>query len=1000
MQKSSESSEALQPGSKGAADGKKTVRFNVPEEEESLTDQNSPTTPRMEMKSTKHKMMTDHIAGHLQFLALLTPRLSTKNLADGEDTEFASSQAPSGNSNPGERSTLGDEFEPEGQETPSIDIQESHGDMSPVRVSEDAVAPQDEEIPQTEPMDWARFLPPDPSHGEEDKITKHMREVGEHKREAGTLLKEAADRFAEADLPREADEAVQTMTRLLPQRDPYVDFNSGVGFEKDLTRESLYDFFNASLSSIDQGVYALLANHCTDEVWEVRSYQDPDEPTGHVLYSRRALFGLLLSCKRSLDILRCIVAGLSDFDVPLSPDTLRTLFPAWDDQVLDAFLQSQSTYDPWGRSNRDPPAPRPLPQVLASPFPPPFQVQGSYNPWVSMSSSGSPVPWLEPPSGSIPALQAQNSYGPWGTPDIGSPVPCPISLPGSISDSRSLVPMVDNASQTPDQGSQDDMDRQLMQHLYATDLSVVKEHIEGAAGCLPREMYAWIFEDANFQRFLHRPRPQLLWIHGDAALCRTMLLCGIIDELCEIPGKVISHSFYQGTASNLDSAAAVMGELIHHLVEQRPSLLVHVREKYELSGKTLSNDLNSRQGLCEVLQIILRHPSMTDTILIIDDVDERTTEVEELFELIASLSLQSSSKWILSSRSGMSVTRQLNLWKRGNLAEIDLNLAQDQISQAVGVYARYKAESLAVRKHYEDSVRSDIYAYLVFNAGGDFLWISIVCRELENAPPGDILKFLSSLPAGLSSLYDLLHFATRHSRDGELCQEVLATVAVVHRPQTVAELKILVRPFEYYHRDDGFKFFITSNCGSFLKIRGDTVDFIDRSARDYICSKIPPADVALQHEHVFNRSLVSLSGVLHRDMYDLGTAGQRYSYIHRPTPNPLAPVRYAAMYWIHHFAAHSRLVEGGGANTHANLISVLTFLRTFGLFWLEAQILIQGDIDIPGMESFIDSFDAEEWTLLKDLRDLTQDLIRLSIDFSPAFQASPMQLAGDKRFVL
>ncbi|EEU45316.1 uncharacterized protein NECHADRAFT_41312 [Fusarium vanettenii 77-13-4] len=530
------------------------------------------------------------------------------------------------------------------------------------------------------------------------------------------------------------------------------------------------------------------------------------------------------------------------------------------------------------------------------------------------------------------------------------------------------------------------MDIQLLQHLYGTDLSAVKECIEGAAGSLPREVYAWIIEDANFQRFLHSSQPQLLWINGDTGHCQTVLLCGIIDELCGISDTVVSYSLYQGTSSYLDTAAAVVGELIRHLVEQRPNLLGYVREKYDLSGKALSDDLASWQGLGEVLQAILGHPSMNDAVLIIDNVDERTAEVGELFQFITRSSSDFPSKWILSSRGGMSLRPRLDTRTQGSFAVIDLDLAKDQISQAVGAYARYRAECLAVLKNYEDSVRSDIYAYLVFNAGGDFLWVSTVCRELENHPPWDILKFLSSLPAGVLSLYDKLHLTTRRSRDGELCQEVLAIVATVYRPQTVAELKILVKPFEFFHKDEALRYFITSNCGSFLTIRGDTVDFIDRSARDYIRTKIPPADAALQHKHIFIRSLASLSGILHRDMYALGATGQPYSCIHRPTPDPLAPVRYATMYWIHHFAAHRRLVEGGGTSALADLISVLTFLRTFGLFWLESQMLIQGDIDISGMETFI------EWTPLKNLRDLTQDLIRLATDFKPALQASPMQL--------
>ncbi|RSM09874.1 hypothetical protein CEP52_003926 [Fusarium oligoseptatum] len=319
---------------------KRTVRFDVPEQGDGLADQSSPTAlpaaSRLEMKPTKHVMMANHIAGHLQFLALLTPRLSTKNLADGEDIDFASSQAPSDDSNSGERSTLDDVFESKDtQDTWSIDLQQPIGGENPVQAPEELIAPQDEDIPSTEPMDWALFSPLDPSHEEEeDKIMKHIRE---------SLLKDAANRFAASDLPKEASEAAETMTKQLPQSDAPSVFSSPIRFVGYLTRESVFQFFNASLSSVHNGIYATLADYCTEEVWEERSYRG----YGGGLYSRRVLLGLLVTCKRSLDILRCIMLGVSDLNIPMSAHTLRHVFPNWDDQILDVFLKSQKGFNPW-----------------------------------------------------------------------------------------------------------------------------------------------------------------------------------------------------------------------------------------------------------------------------------------------------------------------------------------------------------------------------------------------------------------------------------------------------------------------------------------------------------------------------------------------------------------------------------------------------------------------------------------------------------------------------
>ncbi|KAI8674310.1 NACHT domain-containing protein [Fusarium keratoplasticum] len=592
-QTSSESPKALQPGSKEASDGtsgKKTVRFDVPEQEESLADQGSPTTPpatpRLQMKPSKHMMMTNHIAGHLQFLALLTPRLSTKNLADGKDIDFASSQAPSGDSNSGERSTLGDEFQlEEGPNTQSIDIRESFSETNSVPVPEESIAPQDEDIPSTEPMDWALFSSLDPPHGgEEDRVIKHIRE---------SLLKGAANRFAGTDLPAEASEAAENLVTLLRLGDDFTKLSDPVLFRKKLTRESLYQFFNTSLSSVDDGVYGTLANHCTEEVWG-----------------------------RPLDILRLIVAGLSDFNLPLSTETLESLFPFWDNQVLGVFLKSYSTYG--------------------------YEIWGHYRG-------------------------------------------------------------------------------------YATDLRVVKAQFEDSAGSLPRGVHSWIFDDARFRKFLADPQPQLLWIHGTTGRGKTMLLCGIIDELRETTDNAISHSFFPSTNSGFKSATALVRELIHHLVVQRPWLLEYVRESDELFKKTLSGALTSLEDFSDVLRIMLGHASMTDTVFIIDDVHERTTEVGTLLKLIIH-KLQIPSKWILASHSGISIIPRLDFREMGDFEEIDLNQARGQITQAISAYANYRVESLAARKHYKDSLKRNIYDYLVSNAYANFFWVSMVCRNLEHTP--------------------------------------------------------------------------------------------------------------------------------------------------------------------------------------------------------------------------------------------------------------------------
>ena len=74
-----------------------------------------------------------------------------------------------------------------------------------------------------------------------------------------------------------------------------------------------------------------------------------------------------------------------------------------------------------------------------------------------------------------------------------------------------------------------------------------------------------------------------------------MLLCGIINELRESIAKtdLLSYFFCQATDSRINNATAVLRGLAYLLVDEQPSLISHVRKKYDHAGKTLFEDANA-----------------------------------------------------------------------------------------------------------------------------------------------------------------------------------------------------------------------------------------------------------------------------------------------------------------------------------------------------------------------------------------------------------------------
>ncbi|KAH7108964.1 NACHT domain-containing protein [Dactylonectria macrodidyma] len=186
--------------------------------------------------------------------------------------------------------------------------------------------------------------------------------------------------------------------------------------------------------------------------------------------------------------------------------------------------------------------------------------------------------------------------------------------------------------------------------------------IEKTKGGPLEDSYCWILNNANFQQWRNDEQSRLLWIKGDPGKGKTMLLCGIINELRKETTNLLSYFFCQGTDSRINNATAVLRGLIYLIVAQQPSLIPHVRKKYDHAGKGLFDDVNAWVALAEIFANILQDPKLKSTFLIIDALDECVANLPELLDLIVKKSSESPCvKWIVSSRNWPNIEEQLEV---------------------------------------------------------------------------------------------------------------------------------------------------------------------------------------------------------------------------------------------------------------------------------------------------------------------------------------------------
>jgi hypothetical protein len=510
-----------------------------------------------------------------------------------------------------------------------------------------------------------------------------------------------------------------------------------------------------------------------------------------------------------------------------------------------------------------------------------------------------------------------------------------------------------------------------MQDLCLTDPRDDKKRIEDTNGGLLEDSYRWILENPDFQQWYRARKSRLLWVKGNPGKGKTMLLGGIINELKKLTAETHLLSFFycQAADSRINNATAVLRGLLYLLINQQPSLISHIQNRYDHAGKTLFENIYAWVALSEIFENILQDPNLNYTYLIIDALDECTVDLPKLLKFIVQKSsISSRVKWLVSSRNWPSIEEQLE--KAGIKVKLCLELNAESVSAAVSSYIRHKVHQLAQEKRYDDKTRDAVLDYMFLNANNTFLWVALVCQNLQEVKRRNVLAKLNDFPPGLDSLYGRMIEQVDNSNDADLCKRILACLAVVYRPIVLKEMTALVGGLR--DMPDNELAEIINLCGSFLTLREGTIHFVHQSAKDFLLTKasgdIFPLSLGQEHHSIFSRSLSVMHKVLRRDVYGLAAPGYPIDKVQTPDPDPLAAARYSCVYWIDHLCDwHS----GDGTKRPSDLenIGIINnFLGQCYLYWLETLSLLksmsQGALSMAKLEDVLQvRFDQEYYFL-------------------------------------
>lgn len=553
----------------------------------------------------------------------------------------------------------------------------------------------------------------------------------------------------------------------------------------------------------------------------------------------------------------------------------------------------------------------------------------------------------------------------------------------------------------------DEKDKECLRDLRITNPEDDKEMIIKAKGGLLVESYWWVMENEDYQRWAKDNESRLLWVKGDPGKGKTMLLCGIINELesSSAPDSVF-YFFCQASEPRLRSASAVLRGLIWFLARRQPNLIPHIRREYDDSGKDAFKDHNAWQALSNIMASILDHETTSDCIFVIDALDECLDDRECLIELVTRFSSTSKAKWIVSSRNWPEIEAQLD----GVITNrVHLELNHSSIAEAVKRFITRRVDGLAKRKRYTESTRDAVLQHLLKNANDTFLWVSLVCEELAkySVLPHHTSKVLQSFPPGLDKLYQRMINQILHSRDEETCKAILAVVTAAFEPLSLAELASSDDRLTCYQSDLQTLSKIVTCCGSFLSLRNDIVYTVHESVRDYLVtsSDIFPSSVSAQHYSIFQSTLQRIQESLHRNIYN---APDDTLYIHeisKPPSTVLDSIRYGCIYWVEHLSKS----PSHAIRSLSTCSVVETFLKTRYLYWLEAMSLLrcvsvairatrQLGSDMVCTVQYVEFHrspsnpSVQSETESPELKDLAEDALRFALNHRTICDTAPLQL--------
>jgi hypothetical protein len=405
-----------------------------------------------------------------------------------------------------------------------------------------------------------------------------------------------------------------------------------------------------------------------------------------------------------------------------------------------------------------------------------------------------------------------------------------------------------------------------------------------------------------------------------------MMMMALTEEIArragDAPDQKAATAFFfcQNTAPELSTATAIVRGLTFLLATEQRALRRHLARKYAEAGERLFEGFNVLPSLWTTLVDMAQDASVSRLYLLVDALDECEQDSMRTFlNLATSPTASYKIKWVFTSRNIRSIQEQLLHVNFSHHTSLEVN--SSRVSEVVVSFIRSKVDRLAAQKGYSEELKQLIRLEMESRANGTFLWVALVCKELERVTARKTLRTMQQVPAGLPQLYQRMLERIAVDNDEEdrhLCEALLRSITIAQRPLHQLELGHLAGlPSDIVDDPQSIDELVKS-CGSFLTMREGIISFVHQSAKDYFTTGTGRAIFSCgqphAHEQLARRLLGSMSQTLTIDIYGVRWPGTQVQEAADKMVRQCLPlhVQYACCHWADHVKVGGMTLEDGG----------------------------------------------------------------------------------------